>query len=107
MNSRHTDAATPAPSRIQLRRTAGWRLPGDAVSVAYPTKWANPHRPADRTPEANAAAVALYREHLRSRPDLITASRAELAGKRLACWCPLELTCHADVLDEVRRGAAP
>jgi hypothetical protein len=24
--------------------------------------------------------------------------RAELAGKNLACWCPLDQPCHADVL---------
>jgi hypothetical protein len=27
--------------------------------------------------------------------------RAELRGKDLACWCPLDQSCHADVLLEV------
>jgi hypothetical protein len=27
--------------------------------------------------------------------------RAELAGKNLACWCPLDQPCHADVLLEI------
>lgn len=27
--------------------------------------------------------------------------RAELAGKDLACWCPLDQPCHADVLLEI------
>lgn len=27
--------------------------------------------------------------------------RAELAGHDLACWCPLEHACHADVLLEL------
>ena len=35
------------PDRIQLRRTAGWRLPAGAVSVARPTKWGNPWKPGD------------------------------------------------------------
>lgn len=82
-------------------------MPADAVSVASPTKWANPHRPADRSPAANAAAVAAYREHLRRHPELVIAARTQLAGKRLACWCAPELPCHADVLDEVRRGREP
>jgi hypothetical protein len=27
--------------------------------------------------------------------------RAELRGKSLACWCPLDQPCHADVLLEL------
>lgn len=32
--------------------------------------------------------------------------RAELAGKDLACWCPLYEPCHADVLLEIANGGA-
>lgn len=32
------------PDRIQLKRTAGFRLPEGAVSVARPTQWGNPFR---------------------------------------------------------------
>jgi len=28
----------------------------------------------------------------------------ELAGKDLACWCPLDQPCHADVLLEIANG---
>jgi len=28
-------------------------------------------------------------------------ARAELGGKNLACWCPLDKPCHADVLLEL------
>jgi len=28
----------------------------------------------------------------------------ELYGKDLACWCPLDKTCHADVLIELIKG---
>jgi hypothetical protein len=31
--------------------------------------------------------------------------RAELAGKDLACWCPLDKPCHADVLLELSNEA--
>jgi len=30
--------------------------------------------------------------------------RAELRGKDLACWCPLDAPCHADVLLEIANG---
>jgi hypothetical protein len=30
--------------------------------------------------------------------------RRELAGKDLACWCPLDQPCHADVLLEIANG---
>lgn len=30
--------------------------------------------------------------------------RSELAGKNLACWCPPDQPCHADVLLEIANG---
>lgn len=33
-----------------------------------------------------------------------TEARAELAGYDLACWCPLDQPCHADVLLEIANG---
>ncbi|HEX9344079.1 MAG TPA: DUF4326 domain-containing protein [Actinomycetota bacterium] len=89
------------PSRVQLRRTRGWRLPPGAVSVAAPTKWQNPFRPRARSPEANARAVERYRGHLAEHPELVEAARQELVGKDLACWCAAGLPCHADVLLEI------
>ena len=50
-------SAPKGPRRLQLRRSPGWRLPPNAVSVAAPSKWANPFRPARRSVEANHAAV--------------------------------------------------
>ena len=38
------------------------------------------------------------------KPDEI---RAELAGKDLACWCPLDMACHADVLRRIANGEPP
>ncbi len=82
---------------MQLRRAKGWRLPEGAVSVAYPTRWANPYRRV----RPRSQAVALYREHLLRQPDLVEDAARELAGKDLACWCPLDQPCHADVLLEI------
>ena len=95
------------PRRIQLSRTAGWRLPAGAVSVASPTKWANPFRPARRTPEANAAAVEHYRDYLAANPDLLRLAREELVGLDLACWCAPPLPCHADVLLAIANPPRP
>jgi hypothetical protein len=38
--------------------------------------------------------------HLHAYPSL-DEIRAELAGRDLACWCPLDQPCHADVLLEL------
>lgn len=38
------DVMVTAPTRIQLRRTDGWRKPDGAVVVARPSRWGNPWR---------------------------------------------------------------
>jgi hypothetical protein len=61
-----------------------------------------------------AQCVALYRERITGggrltryrSPDLTATIRAELAGRDLACWCPLDQPCHADVLLEIANGGA-
>ena len=89
------------PVRVQLRRTKGWRKPEGAVVVARPSRWGNPFRigvDGDRT-----RCVTRYREAL-VRGELafsVTEVRGELAGLDLACWCPTDTPCHADVLLEV------
>ncbi|MFP3467194.1 DUF4326 domain-containing protein [Leifsonia sp. SIMBA_070] len=90
------------PERIQLSRRAGWRKPSNTVVVARPTKWGNPFPVAEHGRER---AVAMFREMIadpqareaRNYPAP-NAVRAELTGKDLACWCPLDQQCHADVL---------
>lgn len=86
-----------APTRVRLSRARGWRKPPEAASVAYPTKWQNPHR----NLRPRSEAVREYRDYLATRPDLVAAARRELAGRDLACWCPLDEPCHADVLLDV------
>ena len=83
-------------------------MPATAVYVGRPTRWGNPF-PAVPTPHGRAAAVALYRTWITARPDLIAAARRHLTGRDLACWCPLDQPCHADVLlnildNDSRRG---
>ncbi|NIL56234.1 DUF4326 domain-containing protein [Salinispora arenicola] len=86
------------PRRIQRRRTRGWRMPPNTVYVGRPTKWGNPWG-IDKIRGSRAEAVRLYQLWLTDqRPDLCNAARRDLAGRDLACWCPLEQPCHADVL---------
>ncbi|WBB81289.1 DUF4326 domain-containing protein [Micromonospora sp. WMMD882] len=91
--------------RIQRRRTAGWRMPEGAVYVGRPGRWGNPFR--GDTPASRAGAVRLFRLWVARHPDYADAVRAELAGKTLACWCPLDKPCHADVLVDIANQATP
>ena len=100
------------PQRILRRRTKGWRMPPNTVSVCRPGKWGNPFvcGPAHVSegvtfPEVTPArAVEAYRNYLeRSLANHASTREAleTLRGKNLACWCPLDQPCHADVLLEL------
>ena len=41
-----------------------------------------------------------------ANPENIVRVRHELAGHDLACWCPLDSPCHADVLLELANADA-
>ncbi|WP_018825228.1 DUF4326 domain-containing protein [Salinispora arenicola] len=92
--------------RIQRRRTAGWRMPAGAVYVGRPTRWGNRFG-ADKTSASRAGAVALFRLWIAQHPEYADAVRVELAGKTLACWCPLDQPCHADELLRIANEATP
>lgn len=95
------------PSRIQRRRTPGWRMPAGAVYVGRPTRFGNPFPGGGIGREYS---VRLYREWLAGadhlgasnaallRRDRILDGLPDLAGRDLACWCPPGEACHADVL---------
>lgn len=93
------------PIRIQRRRTKGWKLPPNTVCVTRPTMFGNHYRVGDTgTPDA-ATAVERYRKWLSNTHLMASIIRAEarkrLRGKNLACWCPLDQPCHADILLEI------
>ena len=83
------------PTRIQLRRSRGWRKPSNTVVVSRPSRWGNPYTVAEYGREE---AIGLYAERLRQHPELAAAARRELRGRNLACWCAIGQACHADVL---------
>lgn len=109
------------PRRIQLSRKKGWRKPEGAVVVARPTKWGNPF--VVGTHGDAATCVSRYRRlvgadwggsfiDMLTQPAPAYAAQeaaanqvrdhlAELRGRDLCCWCPLDAPCHADVLLEI------
>ncbi len=95
------------PKRIQRKRTKGWKMPPNTVYVGRPTKWGNPYREGQlnalRT-ITRQEAVEWYRRFVKANQQSDQRFRlplSELLGKHLACWCPLDQPCHADVLLEI------
>lgn len=88
------------PIRIQRKRTKGWKMPPNTVYVARGSKWGNPFT---ITSDRDAAAVVReFRYHVETYlANGVGYPLAELRGKNLACWCPLDQPCHADVLLEL------
>ena len=116
-----------APERIQRKRTKGWRMPEGAIYVGRPTRWGNPFNiewhgrdlavetfrrsaqggwnPFRLDHLSDAMYDRMYDAHTRWYERLgghpVDLARSELHGHDLACWCPLDQPCHADVLLEI------
>lgn len=84
------------PERMIRKRTKGWRMPADAVYVGRPTRWGNPFTVAQTA--TRTAAVAAFEAYAKDRAADDPAWLEPLNGKDLACWCPEDKPCHADVL---------
>jgi Domain of unknown function (DUF4326) len=116
------------PTRIQLRRTKGWRMPPNTVKVDRTTKWGNPFHVVQPDPKDSPLQTMMDAQHgvcftaeaavnrfkrllkaFRLRGSYcanekkrwwvsVAMIRKELRGKNLACWCKPGTPCHADVL---------
>ena len=107
------------PKRIQRKREKGWKMPEGAIYVGRPTKWGNPFTGRDAVERYRRAIMNTrlfpgwkwgddaMREWTGAGGDwLVLVGLAsgswgeleELRGHDLACWCPLDKPCHADVL---------
>lgn len=117
---------TEKPQRIQLKRAKGWRLQEtskalnglDAVRVTRPGKWGNPWtveelgvlEAVERFRRAvfgfwsNGSFCAPHAHPESTIGRIIASAPDELRGKNLACFCPLDQPCHADVLLELANG---
>ena len=98
------------PQRIQRKRTRGWKMPPNTVSVTRPGKWGNPYLAGMTNPDKHGRNAVMI-----LNADLVRAFRAfalrcievhprhfePLRGKNLACWCSLDQPCHADILLEL------
>ncbi len=85
--------------RVQVTwRHKGGRKPDNVVYVGRPSRWGNPF-PVEA--HGRRAAVNRYRLWAADRAGRDPRWLAPLAGKTLACYCPLDQECHADVLLEL------
>lgn len=101
------------PHRVRRRRTKGWKLPPNTICVTRPGRWGNPLRIGMYLHFDRAAAVQGFRDwidrkdwtrswwNLYGAPPTVEQIRFSLRGKNLACYCPLDQPCHADVLLEI------
>lgn len=115
------------PKRIQMTRNQPWRhMHPDAVIVDRRTPWGNSFVIGEPGVPDAARAVGLFRaavmitsyaeECVTQDPSMVLHSimsgmpgpvprleaiRLHLRGRDLACWCPLDRPCHADVLLEL------
>lgn len=102
------------PIRIQRKRTKGWRLPPNTVSVTHPGRYGNTWKVGTIFKEDGAddpiygtaeVVVQKFRDDMvrlaQNHPEQARAFLAPLKGKNLACWCKPGAPCHADVLLEI------
>lgn len=98
------------PKRIQRKRTAGWRMPENAVYVGRPSVYGNPFRvPVTEERDARACVIAFNAwltvegctAGIPEQKQALLDGLPALRGKDLACWCALDQPCHADVLLEM------
>lgn len=99
------------PKRIQRKRTKGWKMPLNTIYVGRPSRWSNHYIPGQYSADIDGYignrkdAIRAFREWIdRMRLDLplhYEGYMEPLRGKNLACWCPLDKPCHADVLLEL------
>jgi hypothetical protein len=113
------------PKRIQMSRQTPWRAEHpDAVIVDRSSRWGNPFRvdgkrvlcgielwvlPTEAA--AVAHAVRAFRWQLENHPNVVGFTvedvRRDLAGRDVACWCPIDAPCHGDVLLELANAPEP
>ena len=106
-----------APKRIQRQRAKGWRMPPDATYVGRPSRWGNRWPVGRSTWKVDgrvttynldaAASVTIYGAWLARELAADPTFLAALRGRDLACWCPLDQPCHADVLLELANPSPP
>src|SRR5574343_128829 len=77
------------------------------VYIGRGSKWGNPYSHSTNTSAnyivgSRKEAIAMYRDYIMSRTDLLSVIVAELDGKALGCFCKPK-PCHGDVLINIIR----
>lgn len=82
------------PIRVQRKRTKGWRMPPNAKAVDRSTCFGN-FAAQDWKIIGRAEAVRIFRKWVMEpeQQNFREWYEAELRGKNLACWCPLDHPC--------------
>jgi len=104
------------PQRIQQKRTKGFKLPPNSVSVARPHKHGNPFVVGWHVEcwtekvclvKNSQDAVDFYRafatKKLRDDPHWFD----DVRGKNVSCFCKVGEPCHADVILELANKVSP
>jgi hypothetical protein len=105
------------PTRIQRKRSKGWKLPPNTKCVTRPGPFGNPFTVNPKLWEAsrkkratqlscdelhacNTAeqAVRMYEDIVKNDKRLREIIVRDLRGFNLACYCPEGSPCHGDVL---------
>lgn len=95
------------PKRIQRKRTKGWQMPPNTVSVTRPGRYGNPYVVGEKNDMGQVVTLEKCLEyfrfylHRKYPGNLLDEFLAPLRGKDLACWCPEGSPCHADILLEL------
>jgi hypothetical protein len=118
------------PVRIQRKRSKGWRMPPKTVYVGRGTVYGNPFKIGEHwrtgASRVNTGNIAFnhqlekaFGDNPLTREDCVKAfvilldyaglpecetrwaHPKDLTGWNVACWCPLDQPCHADVLLEI------
>lgn len=82
------------PQRIQRKRTKGWKMPLNTVYVGRPSMYGNYCDSLKEYEDEQKLLSKIFKND--PSPYLW-----QLKGKNLACWCPLNQPCHADILLEI------
>jgi hypothetical protein len=98
------------PKRVQLSRKKGWKMPENTVKVDRTTQWGNPFIVGKHGTRAECVRLfelllgglfCVSAKNLEAQVEYVAMAardREQLRGKNLACWCPPDAPCHADVL---------
>lgn len=93
------------PKRIQRKRTKGWKMPENTVSVTRPGRYGNPFVVGESGyfHERNITVTAdncltLFERYCKDRSRLLPRWLEPLRGKDLACFCGEGEPCHGDIL---------